>query len=29
MKNGTQDLREKAGNKVDDAIDSVKTFLGQ
>ena len=24
-----KDLREKAGNKVDDAIGSVKNFLGQ
>jgi len=28
-KNGAKDLPEKAGNKVDEAIDSVKNFLGQ
>lgn len=29
MKNGVKDLPEKAGNKVDEAIDSVKGFLGK
>jgi hypothetical protein len=29
FKNGAKDLPEKAGNKVDEAIDSVKNFLGQ
>ena len=29
VKANTKELSEKAGNKVEDAIDSVKNFLGQ
>ena len=29
VKDGAKDLPEKVGNKVDEAIDSVKNFLGQ